>query len=172
MIDDGVFRNWWADLCERFRMTGEDEPSQRQLKRYYRYLSERMDTDTFERAAEVVWAEREFFPKPSDFMDAAETPEGAALEQWELCHQIMQDSRRAHELLERMDAEGQRVVRMMGGVRQLTRTQLDEVQWRRKEFMRLYGTASVAAGREQIPPMSDDGKRIVEDAMAGRLEGS
>lgn len=64
MIDQDRFKTVWRRLCQRWgRRVDRDE-----ARLYWRWLSERMDTPTFERAAEHVWATREFFPTPAAFL--------------------------------------------------------------------------------------------------------
>lgn len=163
MIDQGVFKNEWALLCERFRMTSEKAPSQPQMKRYYRYLSERMDTETFQRAAEIVWAQREFFPRPVDFVEAVDAgDEVRALEQWKFCQRLMSGDRSA---LEEMDEQGRQVVDLMGGISELRRTKIDETKWRRREFLKLYRTATEGdPGARSIEPMTAEGRKTLEAA--------
>ena len=66
MISHEVFMACWPRLCVRWgRTVGREEAAL-----YYRFLSARMDTEEFEIAAEMLWATREFFPKPADFVAA------------------------------------------------------------------------------------------------------
>jgi hypothetical protein len=73
MIDQNVFAEVWGRLCRRFRRDldateGAD---------YLAYLNKAgMGTEDFLAQAEAVWATREFFPRPADFL------EGEALAGW------------------------------------------------------------------------------------------
>lgn len=173
MIDEGVFKNEWADLCERFRLTGEDEPSQRQMKRYYSYLSERMDTDSFREASEAVWARREFFPKPTDFVEAVQgDAEERAHEVWDAVLEMASDWRNARPS-EVLDEAGQKALRQVGGVKKLALMDKADLDFRRKDFIAAYRvTSSRSEATGDLVPMTDDGEQLVEDAMAGRLNPS
>lgn len=176
MIDDGVFRNWWADLCERFRMTGEDAPSQRQMKRYYRYLSARMDTDDFEAAAEAVWAEREFFPRPADFVEAARgDAESAAMDAWERVLEMAKNWRSAAPA-EELGRAGRKALAQVGGIKKLALSDRSDLDFRRRDFLDAYRAAlasTAGADTDRLPPMSDEGQSLLREATAGtRLEVS
>lgn len=158
----------WSDLfykiCQQFNRDMDADLAAEWLDQLEQRLS---DAEIRAGVRQVIYANK-YWPSIKEVVDASRgDEEERALEQWEFCHQIMQDSRRADSVLEKMDAEGQRVVRMMGGVRQLTRTKLDEVQWRRKEFLNLYGSAAEAAERDQLPPMTDEGRQQLRDATSG-----
>jgi len=64
MIDDAVFLDAWEGLCRRFARAMDAQ----EARAYHAFLTERMDTDEFRWAAEVVWSSREFFPRPVDFL--------------------------------------------------------------------------------------------------------
>lgn len=169
MIDRSVFRDEWAMLCERFRLTGQREPSSVMRQRYLEYLSPRLDTEQFRAAARVVYAEREFFPRPIDFVDAAGlSTETEALEQWDLCRRVMDGSAEAEAA---MTDEGLSVLRLMGGARTLRMTALEDVQWRRKEFLQLYGTAAEAARAEALPNVTPESRAAIGAAGPIRLLG-
>lgn len=66
-LDVDVFAGWWSLLDDRFpgqRADGQDTA-------YYRWLREWIDTESFDRAAGVIFAHNEFFPRPVDFVDVA-----------------------------------------------------------------------------------------------------
>lgn len=163
MIDKPTFKRAWALLCERFNR----EPSDVMTQMYYRTLSARMSTEEFQHAAQRIFNEREFWPKPADFYTEADRgdPEATALEQWEVVHSIM----RGFGGEERLTAEGKRVVAMLGGERKLRNTKLDEVQFVRRDFLKLYGDAQAIAQRETRPLIqaNEEGQAITAAAMAG-----
>lgn len=64
MIEREAFVGGWARLEERF---GEHDGSDA----YYEYLTDRLTTAQFTAACRTVWATREFFPRPVDFVIAA-----------------------------------------------------------------------------------------------------
>lgn len=164
MIEKGVFKNEWAALCERFRLTGKKEPSQLMMRRYYRYLSGRLSTDQFRQAAQVVYAEREFFPKPADFVEAVATDSDLeALEQWELVRSAMKRSRDG--LPEEATEETRRLVAKEGGLRSMGLVKLDEMQFVERRFKRAYGTlAATREGRKELPPVTEEGRKALQDA--------
>ena len=145
MIDQDVFKKAWTLLCERFNR----EPSQVLMSAYYGTLSEQMDTEQFRRAAHQVFVEREFFPRPVDFLNAAQPdPRADALDQWEQCQKLMRGDP------VKLTDEGKRVVQLLGGERQLKETKLDAVPFVRKEFLQLYGEAAAIAQRESRQQIS------------------
>lgn len=146
-IDEKVFKDTWALLCDRFNR----EPSTPLMLAYYRTLSGRMTTAEFRAAAQAVFEEREFFPRPADFLEAARPdPKAEAMDQWELVQKLMKGDVDTTALSE----EGRRVVRMLGGASQLRDTQLDALPFVRRDFMQLYGDAVEIARREQRPSLA------------------
>lgn len=64
MIDPETFMRFWSSLCSRFaRELNADEAHE-----YRSCLDPVMDTAGFERASRHLWATREFFPRPADFL--------------------------------------------------------------------------------------------------------
>lgn len=163
MIDPKEFRAAWVLLCERFNR----EASDLLMQAYYDDLSSQMDTGMFKRAARIVFREREFFPRPVDFLEAVEPDsEAAALTQWGLVQSVMAGNDDAHRQL---DPESRRVVQLIGGIGTLRNTELNRVHFVRREFFDLYGKAAEIARREgvgRIPP-SPAAKRITAAAMKG-----
>lgn len=163
MIDETVFKNTWTLLCERFGK----EPSRLMMKAYYRSLTNRMETVEFQAAASRLFDSAEFFPRPDDFLPDEATDEASALEAWEGVHRLMRGFCSTDEL----DPEARRVVRLMGGERKLRNTPLDQVQWVRRDFLKLYGDAVAIAGREngrRIEP-TPEGRRITEELVGPKL---
>jgi hypothetical protein len=65
MIDRDVFAEVWAKLCRRFGR--KVDPAE--ISDYLGYLDgSGLTTEAFVAAAEAVWATREFFPRPADFL--------------------------------------------------------------------------------------------------------
>lgn len=165
MIDEGIFRNEWAVLCERF---GKYDGSRVIAKRYFEHLSPRLSTEEFVSAARKLFAESEFFPKPADFVEAVGRGGRALAEaDWEHAHALMWGDDSAYE---KLSEEGKRAVKLMGGRYRLKSTHVDEAKWRRREFLELHEYAG-APEREALPPMTDGGRKLIRDAMAGRLNG-
>lgn len=63
MIDRGVFGQAWKRLEDRW-----GKQAQGMARDYLAFLSPLMDSDEFVAAATAVWATREFFPRPADFL--------------------------------------------------------------------------------------------------------
>lgn len=159
MIDQGVFKNEWTVLAERF---GKYKESRVVSQRYYEHLSPRMTTEAFVSAARSLFASEEFFPSPDAFLEAAGfTGTAAAHSDWEHVHAILYGKAEAYD---RLTEEGRRTVRLMGGVHGLQSTHVDEAKWRRREFFELY--RSERHERESLPPMGEEARRIVGEAAA------
>ncbi len=157
MIDKREFWAAWQGLCKRFSRT----PDADEAGEWHDYLSPQLTTEEFQAAARKLWASREFFPRPDDFLEAARgsTAEQAAA-QWELCHRVMRGER---GVLERMTPAGQRTVRLMGGAQALGQTSVDETHFRRAEFLRFYGDAEEITRREEqgaLPWTAEDTRRL------------
>jgi hypothetical protein len=153
MIDETVFKDAWVLLCERFNRA----MSPAMLLAYYNSLSPRMSTDEFKRAAQHVFDNREFFPKPADFIEALKPDVHAnALTQWEQV-QLLMSGERAN-----LDPEAKRVVAMLGGEGHLRNSLVENIPFVRKEFLKLYGDAATIALREA-------GERIQPGAETPRL---
>ena len=133
MIDQDVFNIEWAVICERCNR----DPSQVLSARYYQSLSPRMTTDEFRVAARVVFEECEFLPPVAAFIEAIRpSVEADAMEQWELCRQVMAGSTKA---LTRMNPAGRRTVDLLGGMDRLRNTRLNDVQFVRRDFALKFG---------------------------------
>lgn len=167
MIDRTAFAGAWKRLCRRFNRPVEAD----ELAEWYAYLSPRLETEEFLAAAQKLWASREFFPRPDDFLKAVRpSQEAEAASQWELCLQVMAGER---GVLERMTPAGQKTVALLGGPRALGQTPVDEVHFRRREFLERYPNAlesSRREGRVTLGPWSnEDSKRLREAVPNLRL---
>lgn len=162
MIDKPAFADEWKRLCKRFnRQLDQDE-----ARDYFDYLSPQIDTDAFVSAARKLWASREFFPRPDDFLEAANgTTEAEAAEQWELCRRIMAGER---GILEQMTPAGRKTVALLGGQQALRQTPVGEVHFRRRDFLGMYATSIEVARREQparLQPWTEEGARKLKEAV-------
>lgn len=142
MIDERVFKDAWALLCERFNKV----PSDMLTASYYSVLSPRMTTEQFRSAALGVFTSNEFFPKPADFFPQRDTT-AESLEQWEVVNEVMRGF--LSTTSSRLTDETRRVIRLLGGESKLRSTQIDEIQFVRRDFMALYGDAVAVAQREE-----------------------
>ena len=169
MIDQDVFNIEWAVICERCNR----DPSQVLAARYYQSLSPRMTTDEFRVAARVVFEECEFLPPVAAFIAAIRpSVEAEALEQWERCEHVMGGSKQA---LMRMSPTGRRTVQLLGGIDRLRNTKLDELQFVRRDFLKLFGDAEEIHRRENQPtalPVSDQARKILASAVPALLGGA
>jgi hypothetical protein len=164
MIDQNVFQASWVLLCDRFGR----EQSMPLMLAYYRTLSPALTTEQFKAACQRIFVEREFFPRPADFLaDSRPDPKAEALEQWEQVHELMKGEPA------NLSPEAKRVVRMLGGEYKLRNTQLDAVQYVRRDFLELYGDVVTIARREQgerIEPTRES-LRLVSDIMEAARDG-
>jgi hypothetical protein len=162
MIDEKVFRDSWALLCDRFGR----EQSKPLMLAYYRAISPQLTTDQFKAACQRIFVEREFFPRPADFLaDARPDPKAEALEQWEQVQALMKGEPA------NLSPEAKRVVNMLGGERKLRMTDLDAIQYVRRDFMELYDDAVEVARREaggRILP-TPEGNAITQALMDGTI---
>jgi hypothetical protein len=160
MIDERVFQASWVLLCDRF---GREQSNPLMLA-YYRAISPHLTTDQFKAACQRIFVEREFFPRPADFLaDARPDPKAEALEQWEQVQALMKGEPAT------LTMEARRVVGMLGGEYKLRMTNLDAVQYIRRDFMELYGDAVEVARREaggRILP-TPEGNAITAALMNG-----
>jgi hypothetical protein len=160
MIDRHEFWAAWERLCRRFgRDLDKDE-----ARDYHGYLDPQLDTEEFLDAARKLWASREFFPRPDDFLDAATgSSDEQALDQWQLCNRIM----RGDDVMDRMTEAGRKTVALMGGPDRLRQTPVDEVHFRRAEFIRLFGDAVEIHRRErgELPPWSEKDAKQLREAV-------
>jgi hypothetical protein len=158
MINEATFQAAWVLLCERFNR----EPSDALMQAYYKVLSPAMSTAQFEAACQRIFVEREFFPRPADFLAEVRTdPAVEATAQWEQVHEMMRG------FPAQLSAESRRVVGMLGGETKLRNTPIDAIQYVRRDFLQLYGDVAALAQREQgdrIEP-TREGLRLTAEIM-------
>lgn len=138
---------------------------------YYQSVSERLSTEEFKVAARKLFDSAEFFPKPDDFVEVVRgDTETRALKAWETVDQVVRERADRDELPE----EAKRTVRLMGGMRKLRMTRDENWPHRRREFLNLYGDGEEIERREreELPPMTEAGRNLVEQAVAGELEAA
>ena len=161
MIDEKVFRDSWVLLCERFGR----QHSGPLMMAYYGCISPKMTTEQFKAAARKAFEDREYFPRPADFLETVKPDRTAdALQQWELVQLLMQ----GYGTPESLSLEARRVVRLLGGETKLRNTPLDSVQWVRRDFLKLYGDACEVAEREAGHRIeaTPEGNRLTAEIMA------
>jgi hypothetical protein len=139
MLDPQVFQAAWVLLCDRF---GREQSTPLMLA-YYKTLAPQLSDVEFKAACQRIFTEREFFPRPADFLDGVRPdPQVEALAQWEQVHELMKGEPA------NLTPEAKRVVAMLGGQQKLRNTPLDAVQYVRRDFMELYGD-TVELGRRE-----------------------
>jgi hypothetical protein len=163
MIEQSVFKDTWAVLCERFNR----DYSPAMATAYYQSLSARLDTEQFKAGVQRVFEQNEFFPKPADFFEVRDI-KAESLEQWELISDVMRGFTPIASPA--LTEESRRVVRLLGGESKLRNTQLDEVQFVRRDFLQLYGDASEIADREHDRRISG-GREARKIAAAVQIPG-
>jgi hypothetical protein len=132
MLDQAIFKSAWAILCERF----DRQRSDTLMMAYYKVLAPQLSTSQFQAACARIFVDREFFPRPADFLaEVRPDPKADALEQWVQVHELMRGFGDRHAL----DPAATRAVAMLGGMSKLRNTPLDSVQWVRRDFLQLYG---------------------------------
>lgn len=152
----------WELLCARFNR----EPHVG-LATFYLEALEGVplnDQQIREGVRRVLYADT-YWPSPQRLVEAAQGPqEGTtelALEQWRKCQRIMSGSL---DTTKTMDPIGQEVVTELGGTSALRRTSTDEVQYRRKEFLKLYKEIAEERStttREELPALTTEGRRLL-----------
>lgn len=153
----------WELLCARFNR----DPHVGLATFYLEALERRLKPDEIRQGVSRVLYSDTYWPSPERIVEAArggsESVTERALEQWRKCQRIMSGGLHTTKT---MDPIGQEVVGALGGTSALQRTQRDEVQYRRKEFIRLY--KEIAAGREntepaELPALTTEGRRLLEE---------
>lgn len=164
MLDQSVFAKAWAMLKERFGATLSEE----QTKAYFRYLSDRIETEEFREAAAMIWATNRFFPRPVDFLVIGASKEWGklqtALDGFNPPHQTNQEAIQALGPLTR------KLVSDLGGFPSLKAAlQKDPIRLR-DQFSRNYEhAATVESGRRpkelQGPEVTPTSRQIVSEVM-------
>lgn len=137
MIALDEFTPAWEHLCARFGK----EPDARQSAAYYGFLSERMETDEFLRAARTLWATAKWFPRPADFLGLG------ASDDW----QLVLNSAAAynppdaswHEHWKQLSPRGAAAARQLGGISAIKPLYDRDVIRLRSAFLEAYEAVAV-----------------------------
>lgn len=146
MIDKEVFVSEIRALERRFgHDLHEDE-----VTRYHDYLSERMSTDQFRDACRAVWATREFFPRPADFVEVT------AGREWRTVIEAIGAHNPPHDsgwiiLHDRASERSVEAVRALGGLPSLVTVYDRDPIRARKVWMEAYKTAVVEDAMDALP---------------------
>ena len=131
------------------------------LRDFYYSRVAHLAAEVFEAQAAAVLAGTRFFPSPDDLLPSG--PDLLTGLEW--LERVM-----VGEDYEGAPAEVRRTLELMGGGRVLGMTPVDDVHFRRREFERLWGHVEQAERQEKaLPPMTEAGRQLVDDAVAGRL---
>ena len=144
MIERERFFEVWERLCVRFNRDTEGEAAE-----YYRWLSTQMTTDEYVAAATKLWATREFFPRPIDFVDAMRPSVSAeAFRQWELVYK--QATRESTDGWMHMDDLCKRAVSTVGGIDGVTHASPSQIAVLYDRFSRAYRDLALAEREERL----------------------
>jgi len=117
MDDSGLERWWltWQLLCRRFSR----EPVKAEAAAYLQYLEALLTPAQLDQAVRIVWADREYFPRPVDFVNAAHAQVLPSIRREALGH-WRRDGGWVERLGGRESLAG-RVVAALGGMTQVER---------------------------------------------------
>lgn len=179
MIDRDVFADEFGLLDKHF----PGERSVEETRRYYRVLSERMDTREFTSACERLFIEREHFPRPKDFLEAVgESSDHRARRLWPKVRKVAgaysryprfgEDGERYYRhrrMMEDLPADVQEAVRRLGGVGHIAHATDDERPHLRRKFIQLMEDVSREVQRRELPPGEEQQNLEPEDDRAEDL---
>jgi hypothetical protein len=116
-VDPRRWWNLWQLLCRRF----DRECRQDEAAAYLEYLDALLTPEEIEAAARAVWADREYFPRPADFLLAAHASVLARLRAAAREWNRDRGGRTWDELLGPQGSMARRVLRELGGVDHVSR---------------------------------------------------
>lgn len=159
MIDLNTFEQKFSLLVGRF---GKELPSE-VIAEYYRMLCDRMTTEQFCQACDLVFFEEDFFPSPQRLLDKVKAKQSdLAVQEWE---RILKASTGNYPLVE-LSEPGQKALRSIGGLSVVgyanTQTQLPFL---RRDFLEACSSFGAIGTTEQAR------LGAVEKQMVGLLEG-
>lgn len=148
-IEKKVFFELWTDLINYFNQKNSTSAvaSERILKAQYQYLSQRMSTSEFESAFYLAVNQLARMPRPEDVLNLVRgNIEQRAIAQWEAATIAIRNApRNASEedlinLYESVgiDAIAALTIRDMGGLTALGNCSVNDLHWRRKDFIQSY----------------------------------
>lgn len=169
MIDQGVFADEMQALQERF---GKDL-SDGALARYYAYLDERLDTESFASASRSIWATNRFFPRPADFLAAEATA------QWRVLLRLAEAWRPPYstpDVYGALSERGGEAVRELGGISAVKDAlDIDVVRFRRTWYDAYESVVALDAGRRDsavaIEAGGSDAARLLPGGEAAQTDG-
>ena len=167
----GDWTDLWTLICHRYGRTPHPDLG----ARYLDQLERAGLTDEEIRAGvdRVLWDDEGIygFPSPRKIADAASgtgrrdvTRE--AMDAWARVLDMASDWRGARPEVV-LDESGQRALRQVGGIRKLALMDTRELDFRRKDFLEAYEAGHTSAGTRALAPMTDAGRRLIEEAMNG-----
>ena len=175
MIEQRVFLDTWKALCRRFGRSRDNE----EALEHHAYLSGAMTTSEFVKSARHVWATREFFPRPADFLIVA-----GGLEWAELIRIRAKDAAQtrpwANAYEQALSDRGRAAVKLLGGLDIVVGLYERDPIRARNEFLSAYELHAGQLAREharigepkpdnQLPPPPAEAGRIVNELVPGLI---
>jgi len=157
MINQQAWIKGLTLLCQHYQRQMLDEVA----LMWKQYLDERLTTIEFQQAVKAVILESRFFPTAKDLVAAVKgDPELLAAAEWSLCHK--EACRGNREAVAGLSPKGQTALYLIGGLRRIAVSTAEETIWQRKEFIRLWLSATEAI--TPVPGLPPAQKVAVEAA--------
>ena len=168
MIDKTTFTAGWRILEDRFGK----QPTGAALD-YLTFLSPLLTDAEFTAAARAVWASREFFPRPNDFLLIREGQDWARVQEAaDLARQKLDWA----PVFKAMTPPAQMAIKALGGIFVVAEQMNRNPAFVRKDFGSEYGVAATTIAAETAlgsgaltevagPEVTPESRRIVEDVM-------
>lgn len=165
-ISKSVFSEAWQKLEGRF---GKQPPGS--AADYLAHLTEILTEDEFLEAVRAVWATREFFPRPADFL---------LIRQGEDWTKILEATDLARKKLDwgpvfkSMSPTGQMSIKALGGIFVVTDRMQSNPGMIRKDFTTEYEMSvttlavqtALPASKDSLPEVTPESRRIVGEVLA------
>lgn len=146
MIDPAAWYLIWGRLCRRFNR----EVNPEEAGDYLAYLEKAgMNTASVTAAAEAVWATREFFPKPADFLSGEATIGWRAIQEWGRDYHREIGGAGADALMARIPARAKEAINAIGGLHLVKTIDPAKMPMLRKQYMEAFASVVV---EESVAP--------------------
>jgi len=152
MISKALFMEAWKGLERRF-----GEQSSGSAANYLTYLSPMMEDEEFTEAARAVWASREFFPRPADFLMVRQGTD------WRKAQEAVDLASKKEDwshLFRSMSPSGQMTIKSIGGIFCLYEGLQRNPSQARKDFGREYEMAITTMAIQTALPAGEKTKQI------------
>lgn len=128
-----VFAAIWAKLEARFNT---ERPTS-VFEFYLDELSERLSDEEIREGIRSVMYSNRFFPSPKEIVDAVKgDDETEALDEWTELRAMVEG--RTERDIKRLNEEARRALESIGGMRQLSQANLDDLRFYRRDFLEAY----------------------------------